>query len=100
MNTAPSPNLFDQLFNLELELELMLVTHGGSTEVRNDLSIARGQLELQRDHDQPADISDVERRLANVAVRIGMAKDRRSFLIRLRRVAGWIRMQTIEPVAA
>lgn len=89
----PDASALERLCSLEAEAESVLGNRPAMVEARNCLSIARGYLELAWFHGAPLNIQAVERELADAALMIGTAKQRRAFLVKLRAAAGWARLE-------
>jgi hypothetical protein len=78
------------MFGFERELEEHLDAWKViNVDVRNVVAIARGHLELARDHGVPLPIADVESELVRAAEGLGNQEWRIHFITRLRGVAAW-----------
>ena len=91
MNQDPASTL-DRLLALATEAEQILAQTVTSEEVRDAFAIVRGYLDLGRMYGEPIKVDELERLLARIAGSIGDAKFRRRFLLRLRTVAAWARL--------
>lgn len=87
--SAAAREFATQLLDMELEVEDVLRAYGvRDLGVRDDCSIVRGILALVLDHDAPGDLAAAEKRLADIATKVGMKPEwTHNFLLRLRRKA-------------
>ncbi len=91
--SAAAPTLVERLFGFERELEEHLDAWKViDVDVRNVVSIARGHLELARDHGVPLPIAEIESGLVLAAEQLGDQEWRIRFITRLRGVASWARL--------
>ena len=91
-----STTTLQRLLALAGEAEQILAQTVGAEDVRDAFAIVRGHLDLGRLYGEPINVDDLERLLARIAESIGDAKFRRRYLMRLRTIVGWARLETSE----